>query len=274
MPWKSRIGKDPPATFFAQAAAQMARAHEGVAVTREVMTTLRPYLADAWREGANAKKAVDTMCSCDGKTIFPSPSVAVRLLKGEVRPPQGAQRGQVFGVEELRESAELMRLRKEVAQAQRRVAQATEQVEQAEAREQQARSAESRARAAQRLYQILEQKREALVQLAAHEKRVGEYLRVQERERERLERERAAQVKAAAPPERPQPATAPYKEAAKPVPRLRAPQASESSVVPAPKGDAPKPAAPRKKAGKPADLPTTPKAVARAAAKLVNPEDL
>ena len=79
----------------------MARAHEGVAVTREVMQTLRPYLSEAWREGANAKKAVDTTCSCDGKTIFPSPSVSVRLLKGEVRPPQGAQRGEVFGVDEL-----------------------------------------------------------------------------------------------------------------------------------------------------------------------------
>ena len=40
MPWKSRIGKEPPATFYAQAAAYAARAHDGIEVTREVMQTL------------------------------------------------------------------------------------------------------------------------------------------------------------------------------------------------------------------------------------------
>lgn len=267
MPWKSRIGKEPPATFYAQAAAYAARAHDGIAVTREVMQTLKPFLAEAWREGNNAKKAVEATCACDGKTIVPSPAVSVRLVKGEVRPPQGAQRGEVFGAAELRESVDLTRLRQQLAAAQAQLEQATDRADRATGREQQARSPESRAKAAQRVYEALAQKKESLTRVANLEKKIAEYLAVQERERARLVRAHAAPI-----PETQPTASAPPAHTSPPS-RKPTPPAADSPK-PASKGDGAKPTPRRKKTTGAAGLPATTPAVSKAVSKLLNPEDL
>jgi len=69
-----------------------------------MMRTLRPFFIEAWRSGKTAESAAQSTCSCDGKEILPSPVVGVHLAKGSVRPPKGAQRGEVFGAESPRAS--------------------------------------------------------------------------------------------------------------------------------------------------------------------------
>lgn len=119
MVWKSREDKLPPASFFANLIPYLQRAYPGATLTREVMQTLRPFFIEAWREGKTVQGAAQSTCSCDGKKIIPSPAVGLLLAKGLVRPPKGAQRGEVFGAEELREPAPVERLQKRLMRVSR-----------------------------------------------------------------------------------------------------------------------------------------------------------
>ncbi|MFO0576122.1 MAG: hypothetical protein U1A78_19135 [Polyangia bacterium] len=114
MVWKSREDKLPPPSFFSLLVAHLQAAYPGARISREVMMTLRPYFVDAWRQGKSAQSAAQTMCSCDGREIVPSPVVGVQISKGAVRPPLGAQRGEVFGADELREAAPVERLQRQL----------------------------------------------------------------------------------------------------------------------------------------------------------------
>ena len=92
-----------------------------------------------WRNGQTARGAAKSLCSCmAGKTVQPSPASAVMMPKGAVRPPKGAARGQVFGVDELREPGRLAKLRAGILVAQRK----------AEHEEQKAAALESKLKAA------------------------------------------------------------------------------------------------------------------------------
>lgn len=114
MPWKSREDKLPPPSFFSMMVAYLQRAYPGARISRELMMTLRPFLIEAWRNGRSAEAAAQTTCSCDGRHIVPSPVVAVHVAKGSVRPPKGAQRGEVFGAETLRPPAPVERLQRQL----------------------------------------------------------------------------------------------------------------------------------------------------------------
>jgi hypothetical protein len=107
MAWKSREDKMPPPSFFSMMVAYLQRAYPGAQISRELMLTLRPFLIEAWRNGRTAEAAAQTTCSCDGRQIIPSPVVAVHIAKGSVRPPKGAQRGEVFGADALRRGADV-----------------------------------------------------------------------------------------------------------------------------------------------------------------------
>ena len=114
MAWKSREDKMPPPSFFSMMVAYLQRAYPGAQISRELMLTLRPFLIEAWRNGRTAEAAAQTTCSCDGRQIVPSPVVAVHIAKGSVRPPKGAQRGEVFGADALRPPPRIERLQRQL----------------------------------------------------------------------------------------------------------------------------------------------------------------
>lgn len=114
MAWKSREDKMPPPSFFSMMVAYLQRAYPGAQISRELMLTLRPFLIEAWRSGRTAEAAAQTTCSCDGSQIVPSPVVAVHIAKGSVRPPKGAQRGEVFGADALRPPPRIERLQRQL----------------------------------------------------------------------------------------------------------------------------------------------------------------
>lgn len=112
MVWNSRADKLPPASYFSMVAAYLQATYRGARISHEMMRTLRPFFIEAWRNGKTAESAAQSTCSCDGKEIVPSPVVGVHLAKGSVRPPKGAQRGEVFGADALRPPAPIERLQK------------------------------------------------------------------------------------------------------------------------------------------------------------------
>ena len=112
MAWQSRTDKLPPSSFFTMIAAYLQQAYPDARISRDLMTTLRPYFIEAWRNGKNAASAAQTTCSCNGREVIPSPVVGIQIAKGSVRPPKGAQRGDVFGADELRQPAPVERLQK------------------------------------------------------------------------------------------------------------------------------------------------------------------
>lgn len=110
MAWKSREDMLPPPSYFTMIVAHLQAAYQGAQISREMMTTLRPYFIEAWRNGRTAAAAAQTTCSCNGREIVPSPVIGVHIAKGSVRPPKGAQRGDVFGADELRQPPRIERL--------------------------------------------------------------------------------------------------------------------------------------------------------------------
>lgn len=120
-PWKSREGVDPPPQFFADAIAYLRRAYPGASLGREVILQLRPHLVGQWRIGQSGPKAAAATCSCDGTRITPSPASQVDLPRLVARPPKGASRSDIFGVDDLREVGRLPKLRMQAAVAARQV---------------------------------------------------------------------------------------------------------------------------------------------------------
>lgn len=108
--WKSREDKLPPPSFFSMIVAHLQKAYPRARISREMMESLRPYFIEAWRNGKTAQAAAQTTYSCHHSEVVPSPVVNVQVAKGSVRPPQGAQRGEVFGAEALRPPAAVERL--------------------------------------------------------------------------------------------------------------------------------------------------------------------
>lgn len=101
MVWKSREGKLPPPQFLADLAAYLERAH-GTKPSRELMEKLYPFFVEEWRNGSTSRETANATCACKKGEIVPSPATSVRLSKGEVKPPRGAKRGDIFGADALR----------------------------------------------------------------------------------------------------------------------------------------------------------------------------
>lgn len=162
MAWKSREDKLPPPSYFSMVVAYLQRAYPGAHISHEMMMTLRPFFIEAWRNGRTAEGAAQTTCSCNGRQVVPSPVTAVHLAKGIVRPPKGAQRGEVFGADALRQPPRIERLQRQLQRVARD--EQKQQAEQArwEQRGQRARSDASRT-GAERKQQGAEAKRATLL---------------------------------------------------------------------------------------------------------------
>lgn len=119
--WKSRIGVDPPAQFFAEVIAYLNRAYPGATLDRPMLKQLRPYLVGQWRIGQNAPKAAAATCACDGASIVPSPGSQVDLPRRAALAPKGASRADIFGIEDLREAGMLPKARVQAEIAARQV---------------------------------------------------------------------------------------------------------------------------------------------------------
>lgn len=241
MAWKSREDKLPPASFFAGIIPYLQRAYPGATLSREVMEALRPYFVEAWRNGKGIEAAAQTTCSCDGRQIVPSPVIGVQIAKGTVRPPRGAQRGEVFGAEELREPAPVERLQKRL----QRITREQEQVKSIEARwEQRARTARkdaTRSEAEQKQSQAVSRYAGLMKEAQSIE---GEIRRLRsELSRPRriapLEQREPAIRVPALPPAPPPPPPTPPPSAAPPAP----PPAAKANGRPKKKGAKPGPAA-------------------------------
>lgn len=119
--WKSRIGVDPPAQFFAEVIAYLNRAYPAATLDRAMLKQLRPYLVGQWRIGQNASKAAAATCACDGASIVPSPGSQVDLPRRAALAPKGASRADIFGIEDLREAGMLPKARVQAEIAVRQV---------------------------------------------------------------------------------------------------------------------------------------------------------
>lgn len=110
--WKTREGKEPPPQFWADFVATTNLIFPGASLQKETLTTLYRLAVDEWREGRPVHVVVRQLCSCDGSTVVPSQAAEQRLgrTRGIARPPERARRGEVFGVDELRDPAVLGRL--------------------------------------------------------------------------------------------------------------------------------------------------------------------
>jgi len=130
------------------------------------MLRLRPRMVMAWQEGTSAKATAESTCACDGKKVVPSPPTEVQLLKAEVRPPVGAQRGDVFGVEELRESVVISNLRRGVERLREQSRRAKERADVATTSLAKARAESVRTTARTRQIKALQEYRELLTSLS------------------------------------------------------------------------------------------------------------
>lgn len=99
--WKLRDGKAPPPDWMADLLAYLERAH-GVKPSRELVAQLYPVIVAQWQEGATVRETGKATCSCEKGKIVPSPAARVQLSRGDLKPPRGAKRGDVFGFDELR----------------------------------------------------------------------------------------------------------------------------------------------------------------------------
>jgi hypothetical protein len=186
MAWKSRTGKNPPARFFADIARHLALAYPSAEVSKALMLRLRPRMVMAWQEGTSAKATAESTCACDGKKVVPSPPTEVQLLKAEVRPPVGAQRGDVFGVEELRESVVISNLRRGVERLREQSRRAKERADVATTSLAKARAESVRTTARTRQIKALQEYRELLTEQGRMEQSLRQAVDAQESERSRL----------------------------------------------------------------------------------------
>lgn len=114
MAWKSRIGRLPPANFYAQIMTYLAQAYPDAAITQDTMLVLKPTWDDLWQDGRSADVVAKTTCSCDGKSITLSPAVGLaKLPRGAHRAPAGTERGQLFDPSRMRESPEAERTKRQ-----------------------------------------------------------------------------------------------------------------------------------------------------------------
>lgn len=110
--WKTREGLEPPPNFWADFVATVNRVFPGATLSKDTLDELYRLVVDEWRNGIQIHLIVRQLCSCDGASVVPSPAAQQRLAKrrGVARPPEDAVRGQVFGLDDLRDPAPLARL--------------------------------------------------------------------------------------------------------------------------------------------------------------------
>jgi hypothetical protein len=105
--WKTRIDQDPPPNFWADFLANVDVVYPNAKLSDTELRKIYQLVVDEWREGVQLHSIVRQLCSCDdGRTVTASPAAMQRLGKHRkvALPPQGAKRGDVFGLADLRET--------------------------------------------------------------------------------------------------------------------------------------------------------------------------
>lgn len=111
--WKKRMGESPSPAFWADFLANLNAIYPGAILEKKVLDELYGLVVDEWRNGRQVHVIIRQLCSCDdGVTVTPSKGAALRLEKhrGLARPPEAAQRGDVFGLDQLRDAGTVGRL--------------------------------------------------------------------------------------------------------------------------------------------------------------------
>lgn len=230
--WKSRVDKQPPATFWSDLFQHLRNLYPNAPVTRELgklvvgageggaPVTLRDAWIFEWRNGQNAQDTAKATCSCDGATIIPSPGAGRDLGRRLARPPKGARRGDEYGPEDVREVPELAKLRTTAD----RLAKKMERVKAVVLR---ISNAPGRLTASQT--QSLDKAMELARQIkAAHDQVTASYSAAAARLSANAKPYLGPQIPAAEPPTRPEPKPAPAKPpkkkpVVKPAPPAKAP---------------------------------------------------
>lgn len=118
MVWAKRDGIYPPPDFWADFLANVDALFPGASLDHEVLRDLYALVVDEWRNGRQVNLIVRQLCACgDGNTIEPSEGAKRRLEKkcGLARAPEGAEPGEVFEIDELREAGVLGKLKAKLA---------------------------------------------------------------------------------------------------------------------------------------------------------------
>jgi len=111
--WKSRSNKLPPAQYFGDLLQQVRNLYPGAKIDESFARSMRDIWIAEWRNGQSAQDTAKATCSCDGKTVVPSPGAGRDLGKRLARAPKGAKRGDFIAPENLREVAPLANARRE-----------------------------------------------------------------------------------------------------------------------------------------------------------------
>ncbi len=109
----SREGKYPPSEDLAKLIRHWNATWPAARISGDEMKQLYPYILQKWREGWTLAQIAQTACSCnDGRNISPSPA-ALRAIPARrlSLPPVGAEPGQVFGLEDIRDGGSVTRLK-------------------------------------------------------------------------------------------------------------------------------------------------------------------
>lgn len=170
MAWKSRIGKLPPANFYAQIMAYLSQAYPHAEISQRTMSVLKPVWDQLWLDGRSADIVAKTTCSCDGKSITASPAIDLaKLPRGAVRAPTKTDRGQLFDPARMRESAETEKAKRQARQIEEQIGRLTSRTTRLSSRAERTRSETARTQVLAELARRkneLEQKRAQAAQLA------------------------------------------------------------------------------------------------------------
>lgn len=146
MAWKSRIGKLPPANYYAQIMAYLAMAYPEAEVSQRTMAVLKPVWDRLWQDGRSADIVAKTTCSCDGKSITASPAMDLaKLPRGAVRAPTRTDRGELFDPARMRESVEAEKAKRQARQLDAQIGRITTRTTRLSSRADRARSDAARA---------------------------------------------------------------------------------------------------------------------------------
>ena len=115
--WAKRVGLNPPPDFWADFLANVDALFPGAELDAQVIKDLYGLVVDEWRNGRQVNLIVRQLCACDGRTVEPSEGAKRRLEKrrGLAKAPEGAEPGEVFGLDELREAGLLGKLNAKLA---------------------------------------------------------------------------------------------------------------------------------------------------------------
>lgn len=139
----SRLDKPLPKEFFANFLAAVASVYPDARLDRESISELYQLAADEWRNGRQLHVIVREVCSCDGKTVYPSAAASQKLSRQNrlARAPQEVKDGEPFGIDQLRDSNAVERLKARIAQLEARISRGSEGIDNLRAAERTARQA-------------------------------------------------------------------------------------------------------------------------------------